>query len=118
MAEDKAAAVAEEIKMLELTDQNFEEEVIKNDKPVLVDFWMPGCPPCLTMAPIIEEIAKEFEGKAKIGKLNVVENTKIAQQYTIMGVPTIIIFKDGEIKERATGLRPKQAIVDKLNSLL
>ena len=97
------------------TDQNFEEEVIKSDKPVLVDFWMPGCPPCLAMAPIIEEIAKEFEGKAKVGKLNVVENPRVAQQYTIMGVPTLIIFKNGEIIERATGLKPKQAIIDKLD---
>ncbi len=103
--------------MLELNDQNFEEEVIKSDKPVLVDFWSPTCPPCLAIAPIIEEIAKEFEGKARVGKLNVVENPKVAQQYTIMGVPTLIIFKNGEIVERATGLKPKQVIVDKLNSL-
>jgi len=103
---------------LTFTDQNFEREVIKSDEPVLVDFWMPGCPPCLAMAPIIEEIAKEFGGKARVGKLNVVENPKIAQQYTIMGVPTFIIFKNGKIVERATGLRPKEVIVDKLNSFI
>jgi len=70
------------------------------------------------IGPIIEEIAKEFEGKAKVGKLNVMENSETAQKYQIFGIPTIIIFKNGEIKERATGLRPKQVIIDKLNSLL
>lgn len=104
--------------MLELTDQNFEEEVVKSNQPVLVDFWMPGCGPCLVMGPIIGEIAKEFEGKAKVGKLNVVENPEAARNYQIMGVPTLIIFKDGKPAERATGLRPKQILIDKLNSLL
>ena len=104
--------------MLELTDQNFEQEVIKSNTPVLVDFWSPGCPPCLILGPIIEEIAKEFEGKAKIGKLNAAENPGIAQQYEIRGVPTLIIFKHGKGIKRATGLRPKEAIVDALNSML
>jgi len=104
--------------MVGLTDQNFEEEVLKSEKPILVDFWSPTCPPCLILGPIIEEIAKEFEGKAKVGKLNVMENPEIAKKYEIVGIPTIIIFKDGEIKERTTGLKPKQIIVDKLNSLL
>ncbi len=101
-----------------LTDQNFEEEVIKSDQPVLVDFWSPTCPPCLVLGPIIEEIAREFEGKAKVGKLNVFENPEIARKYQIVGIPTIIIFKNGEVKERASGLRPKQVIADRLNSLL
>ena len=104
--------------MLELTDENFEQDVINSNMPVLVDFWSPTYPPCLILGPIIEEIAKEFEGKAKVGKLNVMENQEIAEKYQIVGIPTIIIFKNGEIKERATGLRPKQVIADKLNSLL
>jgi len=104
--------------MLELTNENFEQEVIKNDIPVLVDFWSPACPPCLMLGPIIEEIAGEFEGKAKIGKVNVAENQELAQKYEIRGVPTLIIFKDGKITERATGLRPKKAIIEKLNSLI
>ena len=104
--------------MDELTNQNFEKEVIKSDKPVLVDFWSPACPPCLVIAQIIEEIAKEFEGKAKFGKLNVMENPDIASQYKIMGTPTLIIFKNGEPIERATGLRSKETIIDKLNSTI
>jgi len=103
---------------LTLTDQNFEQEVIKSNQPVLVDFWSPTCPPCLILGPIIEEIAKEFEGKARVGKLNVFENPETAGKYQIVGIPTVIIFKDGEIKEKATGLRPKEVIVDKLNSFI
>ena len=103
---------------LTLTDQNFEQEVIKSGKLVLVDFWSPTCSPCLILGPIIEEIAKDLEGKVKVGKLNVFENPKTAEKYEIVGIPTIIIFRDGEMKERATGLRSKQVIADKLNSLL
>ncbi len=104
--------------MLEFTDQNFEKEVIKSAQPVLVDFWMPGCGPCLAIGPIIEELSKEFEGEARVGKLNIGEYPEIAKRYGILGVPTIIIFKDGKPIERATGLRPKQVLTDKLNSLL
>lgn len=104
--------------MLELTDQNFEQEVVKSDTPVLVDFWAPGCPPCEMIKPIIEEIAKEFEGKAKVGKLNVAENPETAQQYKIMGVPTLIIFKNGKGIKRTTGLKPKEVIANALNSML
>lgn len=104
--------------MITLNDQNFEEDVIKSDKLVLVDFWLPGCGPCSAMMPVIEEIAREFAGKAKVGKLNVSENSETAKHYKIIGVPTLIIFKNGEAVERATGLRPKQVIIDKLNSLI
>ena len=103
---------------LTLTDQNFEEEVIKSNQSVLVDFWSPTCPPCLILGPIIEEIAKEFEGIVKVGKLNIFENPETAGKYEIFSIPTIIIFKNGEIKEKAIGLRSKQVIVNKLNSLI
>ncbi|MBZ9578538.1 thioredoxin [Patescibacteria group bacterium] len=103
---------------LTLTDQNFEQEVIKSDKPVLVDFWSPMCAPCLVMGPIIEEIAKEFEGKIKVGKLNVSENLQIARGYGVRAIPTFIIFRNGQEIERIIGARPKQFLVDKLNSYL
>lgn len=98
--------------------ENFKPQVLESDKPVLVDFWSPGCGPCQIMEPIIKELAEYFEGRAKVGKLNVLKNPEIAQKYRIMGVPTLIIFKNGELKERATGMRSKKVIVDKINSLL
>ena len=104
--------------MIELTGQNFKKEVLENKNPVLVDFWAPGCSPCEMIKPVIEEIAEEFKGKAEVGKANVAENQELAQKYEIRGVPTLIIFKDGKIAERATGLRPKQAIIEKLNLLI
>ena len=104
--------------MKELNDQSFKEEVIKSEKPILVDFWSPTCPPCLMLEPIIEEIAKDFEGKVKVGKLNVLANPGTAGKYKIVGTPTIIVFKNGKPIERATGLRPKEAIADKLNSII
>ncbi len=104
--------------MIEFNDENFEEEVLKSEQLVLVDFWMPGCKPCLAIAPIVEELAKEFEGKAKIGKLNVVENPETPKKYKIPAVPTLIIFKNGEPTEKAVGLRPKQVLIDKINSLM
>jgi len=101
-----------------LTDQNFEQEVIKSNQLFLVDFWSTTCSPCLILGPIIEEIAKDFEGKIKVGKLNVFENPRTAERYNIVGIPTLIVFRDGEIEEKMVGLRPKQLIADKLNSLL
>lgn len=102
---------------LTLTDQNFEQEVIKKGELVLVDFWSPTCLPCLMLGPVIEEISKDFAGKVKVGKLDVFQNPETAQKYKILGIPTIIIFKGGQIKARATGLRSKRVIVKKLNSL-
>ncbi len=104
--------------MLELNDQNFEKEVLKSEKVVLVDFWRPGCKPCFMMEPIIEEMAKEFEGRVQVGKLNIFENPEAAKVYGIPATPTLIIFKEGKPIERAVGLRPKQVLIDKLNSLL
>jgi thioredoxin 1 len=104
--------------MIELNDQNFEKEVLKNEKLALVIFWSPGCGPCLKMEPIIEEITKEFEGRVEVGKLNIIENLEIAKKYGIPATPTIIIFKSGEPIERAVGLRPKQILINKLNLLL
>ena len=103
---------------IKLTDQNFEEEVEKSKLPVLVDFWAVWCGPCQMMGPIIEELAKKFEGKMKIGKLNVDENPETAQKYEILGIPSLKFFKNGEIVDEVTGLQPKEVIVEKINSVI
>ncbi len=104
--------------MITLTDQNFKEEVLEAKIPVLIDLWAPWCGPCLMQGPIIEEVAKEFEGKIKVGKLNVDENRQTAMKYQIMSIPTLMIFKEGEIVERLIGVRPKDVLVDKIKSLV
>ena len=80
--------------ILELTKENFDKEVIQSDKPVLVDFWAAWCGPCRMVAPIIEQVAEEFQGKAKVAKVNVDEQSELAQQYKIMSIPTLIIFNE------------------------
>ena len=102
-----------------LTSQNFEEEVIKsNPLPVLVDFWAPWCGPCVMLGPIIEELAKEFEGKIKIGKLNVDENSEIAGKYEILGIPSLKLFKNGKIVDEMTGVQPKEGLTEKIKKVI
>ena len=103
--------------MLELNDENFRKEILESKELTLVEFWMPGCKACLVMTPIVEEVAQELRGRAKVGKLNIAENPETAKLYRIPAVPTIIIFKDGQPIEKAVGLRQKQVLIDKLNSL-
>jgi thioredoxin 1 len=93
--------------MFELTDKNFHEEVLKADLPVLVDFWAPWCQPCLMAGPVIEELAEEYQGKMKVGKVNVDENPGISQKYGIMSIPTVIIFKKGKEIKRLIGFPGK-----------
>lgn len=99
---------------IEITDDNFEETVLNSDKPVLVDFWATWCGPCLTIAPLIEEIASEFEGKAVVGKLDVDSNPQTAQKYGVRNIPTMLIFKNGEVVDKQVGAAPKKALVEKL----
>jgi len=103
-------------KTIEITNQNFKEEVLNSNIPVLVDFWAPWCQPCLMMAPALEELSKELEGKLKIGKLDteVPENQMLAQQYQIQSIPNMKLFKDGKIIKEFIGLRPKETLKEEL----
>lgn len=100
------------------TNENFKSEVLDSDIPVLVDFWAVWCGPCKMLAPTIEQLSKEFEGKAKVGKVNVDDNQQLAAQYGIMSIPTIIIFKGGKVVEQFIGVQPKGVYVDALNKHL
>lgn len=103
---------------LQFTDANFEQEVLKSDVPVLVDFYADWCGPCKMMAPVIDELAKEFEGKAKVGKLNVDDNSESAKAYRVMSIPTMIVFVNGQPVDSVMGAVPKQKLVEKLNAVL
>ena len=101
-----------------LTNANFEQEALQAKEPVLVDFWAPWCGPCQMMGPIIEELARELEGKAKVAKINVDENQATAEKYNVMSIPTFIIFKDGQIIEQINNVQSKETLAEKLNALL
>ena len=106
------------MKPVEITDDNFETEVIKSDKPVLIDFWAVWCGPCKLIAPMVEELASEYDGKVKIGKLDVDNNQQTSIKFGVRSIPTLLLFKDGQLKDTIIGAVPKKAIVDKLNSVL
>lgn len=110
--------MAENANLTTLTDRNFEEEVLNADEPVLVDFWAAWCGPCRQIAPIVEDLADEFEGRAKIGKVDVDENPQTAQQYGVRSIPTLLFFKDGEVQEQVVGAVGKKPLKDKLEELV
>lgn len=95
-----------------ITAQNFEQEVLKSDKPVLVDFWASWCGPCRMLAPVIEEIAQEYTEVIKVGKVNVDEEPELAGKYSISSIPTVILFKNGKVEKTSLGFVPKQEILD------
>jgi thioredoxin 1 len=103
---------------LELTDQNFEELVLKSDKPVLVDFWAEWCGPCRMVGPFVEEIAKDYEGRAVVGKVNVDNNPGISMQFGIRNIPALLYFKNGEVVDKQIGAVQKSVLAGKLDAQL
>ena len=103
---------------LEFTDANFEDLVIKSDKPVIVDFWAVWCGPCRIVGPVVQEIGEEYTDKAVVGKLDVDHNPESAKKYGIRNIPTILYFKNGEVVDKQVGAVPKQVIAGKLDALL
>ncbi|SFR54141.1 thioredoxin [Anaeromicropila populeti] len=99
---------------IKITKGNFESEVLKSDKPVLLDFWAPWCGPCQMLLPIVEELAGEVT-EAKIGKVNVDEQPELASKFKVMTIPTLIVIKDGRVVSNSVGAKPKKAILDMLN---
>ena len=114
----ETGSTAHKTESIVLTEENFQSQVLESTKPVLVDFWAEWCGPCHAMAPIIEELAVDFEGRAKVAKLDVEENENIATQYGILGIPALLFFKDGQVMDEIIGIASKQAITETLRVLV
>ena len=105
-------------KVLEFTDSNFQAEVVESSQPVLVDFWATWCGPCKMIAPTIEELAGDYDGKARIGKVDIDQNQEVAMQHSIQAIPTILVFKDGKVVNRFQGVSPKDKLVEAIDAAL
>lgn len=103
---------------IHFTDASWDQDVLKSDKPVLVDFWAEWCGPCRMIGPLVEELSSEYEGKALVGKLNVDENPGVASKYGIRSIPTLLVFKGGEVVDKIVGAVPKTMLAQKLNAQL
>lgn len=95
---------------LEFTDDNFQQEVLESGTDVLVDFWAPWCGPCRQIAPLIDQLAEQYDGKVKVGKLNIDDNPTVTQQYGIQSIPTLLLFRGGDVAERFVGMPPKEKL--------
>lgn len=104
--------------IVQITDDNFETEVIRSNLPVLIDFWAPWCGPCKSIAPVIEELAREYDGRIKVAKLNVDENPVTPSRYAVRGIPNLLILKGGTVKEQIVGAVPKARLVDAIERAL
>ena len=105
-------------KPVEISDATFDEVVMKSDVPVIVDFWAPWCGPCKMIAPILEEIATEYDGKLKVAKMDVDSNTQIASQYKIMSIPSLLIFKGGQLVDQVIGALPKAQLLNHVSKVI
>jgi len=106
------------MKPVEITDANFSQEVLKSDTPVLIDFWAEWCAPCKMIAPVVEELAKEYQGKLKVGKVDVDANQTVAGQYGIRSIPTLLVFKGGRVVDQIVGAVPKKILAEKVSKHL
>lgn len=103
---------------LEINESKFNDEVINSDKPVLVDFWAPWCGPCKMVAPVVEDISREYSDKLKVVKVNVDENMGIADRYEVMNIPTLMLFKDGDVVKKMVGFQPKPLLEKTINRMM
>jgi thioredoxin 1 len=102
----------------EISDQSFEAEVLQSSLPVLIDFWAPWCAPCRAIAPVVEELAKEYAGRIKVVKLNVDDNPETPQRYGVRGIPNLILFQGGTVREQIVGAVPKKKLVDAITQVV
>jgi thioredoxin 1 len=102
--------MAKDESIIQFTDANFEQEVLKSEGPVLVDFWAPWCGPCRAVGPVVEDLAEAYKGRVKVGKINIDDNPKTATTYGVMSIPTLILFNKGDIMDKLIGLSPKERL--------